>query len=102
MILVQGYARFEPGEIARLKPELEAMMAASRAEPGCEAYCYAVDLGDSDSITICERWADQAALDAHFETPHMARLGAVLGTARIRAIKIDAWEGSFLRTVMGV
>lgn len=102
MILVQGYARFEPGEIARLVPELEAMVAASRAEPGCEEYSYGLDLTDPGLLHICERWTDQAAIDAHFATPHMARLSQVLGTARIRAIKIDAWEGIFLRTVMGV
>jgi quinol monooxygenase YgiN len=49
-----------------------AMLAASRAEEGCLEYAYAEDVADPGLIRVFEVWRDQAALDAHFQTPHMA------------------------------
>ena len=49
-----------------------AMMTATRAEDGCVAYAYAEDVAEPGLIHVFEIWRDQAALDAHFKTPHMA------------------------------
>ena len=46
------------------------MLAASRAEDGCITYSYAIDVQDPGLIRVFEVWRDQAALDAHRETPH--------------------------------
>jgi len=51
---------------------MTAMMAASRVEDGCLDYGYAEDVGEPGLVHVFERWRDQAALDAHFQTPHMA------------------------------
>jgi len=48
------------------------MLAASRAEDGCVEYSYAVDVADQGLIRVFEVWRDEAALKAHFATPHMA------------------------------
>ena len=48
------------------------MLAASRAEPGCLRYSYAVDVLDEGLVHVVEAWADRDALAAHFQTPHMA------------------------------
>jgi quinol monooxygenase YgiN len=40
-------------------------MEASRAEPGCLDYVFAADPLDAERVVLFERWADQAALDAH-------------------------------------
>jgi quinol monooxygenase YgiN len=101
MIIVKGEVRFGDREIARLKGELAAMIAATRAEPGCAAYAYAVDLGDPNLLHIAEEWSSEEALDAHMQTPHMAKLGAALGTARIEAMRIDAYQAHYLKNVMG-
>jgi quinol monooxygenase YgiN len=50
-----------------------AMMQATREEAGCRAYSYAEDVGEPGLIHVFEIWRDQAALDAHFKTEHMAR-----------------------------
>jgi quinol monooxygenase YgiN len=101
MIIVKGDVRFGDGEIARLKDEFEAMIAATRAEAGCAAYNYAVDLRDPNLLLVAEEWASEAAMDEHMQTPHMARLGAALATAKIEAIRIDAYQGHYLKNVMG-
>ena len=40
-------------------------MSGSRAEPGCLEYVFAADPLDPERVVLFERWADQAALDAH-------------------------------------
>ena len=50
---------------------MRAMIEASRAEPGCLAYSYAMDVVQPGLIHVLERWADQAALEQHFASPHI-------------------------------
>lgn len=71
-LIIAGTVRVPAENIDRFKPHMEAMLAASRAEDGCEAYSYAVDVADAGLVRIFEVWRDAAALAAHFETPHMA------------------------------
>jgi len=101
MIIVTGEVRFGDGEIERLKEALAANIAATRAEDGCEAYAYGVDIGDPNLLHVAERWSDQAAVDAHMTAPHMGPLMAELGAARIESMRIDAYEGHFLKTLLG-
>ena len=72
-LIIAGTVRVPPENLARFKPHMEAMLAASRAEHGCFTYSYAQDVAEPGLIHIFEAWRDQAALDAHFKTPHMAR-----------------------------
>ena len=71
-LIIAGTVRVPPGNITAFKPHMLAMLTASRAEDGCYEYSYAVDVADPGLIRIYEAWRDQAALDAHFQTPHMA------------------------------
>ena len=43
-----------------------------RAEPGCQDYTFTVNPHVPGEIRLFEIWDDQAALDVHFDTPHMA------------------------------
>jgi quinol monooxygenase YgiN len=71
-VLIAGTVRVPPENLARFKPHMEAMLAASRAEDGCLVYSYAVDVADPGLVRVFEAWRDEAALQAHFATPHMA------------------------------
>jgi quinol monooxygenase YgiN len=101
MIIVKGEVRFGDGDIARLTPAFERNIAASRAEPGCARYAYAVDLTDPNLLHVAEEWSSEEAIDLHMQSPHMGALMAELGTATIESIRIDAYESHFLRNVMG-
>jgi quinol monooxygenase YgiN len=72
-LLIAGTVRVPPGNLAGLKPHMQAMLEASRAEDGCLAYSYAEDVAEPGLIRVFEAWRDQAAIDAHFQAPHMAR-----------------------------
>lgn len=71
-VIIAGTVRVPPKNLERFKPHMQAMLTASRAEDGCLEYSYAVDVAEPGLIRIFEAWRDQAAIDAHFQTPHMA------------------------------
>ena len=71
-VIVAGTVRVPPENIARFAPHMIAMMTASQAEDGCIAYVYAEIVGSPGLMQIFEAWRDQAALEAHFKTGHMA------------------------------
>jgi quinol monooxygenase YgiN len=70
-LIVAGVVRAPPENLEAFRPHMLAMLAASRAEEGCLEYAYAEDVADPGLIRVFEVWRDQAALDAHFQTPHM-------------------------------
>ncbi|OSZ67074.1 antibiotic biosynthesis monooxygenase [Sphingomonas sp. IBVSS1] len=72
MILISGTIRLPEGGLAAALPAMRAMMAASRAEPGCLHYAYAQDVEDPTLIHVSERWTGRAALAAHFASAHLA------------------------------
>lgn len=78
-VVVAGTFRVSADRFEDLRPHLEAVIVATRAEVGCLAYSYARDVEDPELVRVFERWRDQAALDAHFQTPHM------LAWRRVRA-----------------
>ena len=71
-VILAGTFRVPPENLDALKPHMRAVIAASRAEDGCLAYAFGLDLADAGLVQVFERWRDQAALDAHFQSPHMA------------------------------
>jgi quinol monooxygenase YgiN len=72
MLLIVGTVRLPPKKLEEARPAMQRMVAASRAEDGCMEYCYAEDIGDPGLIHVKEMWRDQAALDLHFGSPHIA------------------------------
>ena len=71
-LVIAGTVRVPAENFAAFRPHMLAMLEASRAEDGCIAYSYAEDVAEPGLIRVFEAWRDQAALDAHFRTPHMA------------------------------
>jgi quinol monooxygenase YgiN len=47
-------------------------------EPGCSRFDVLQDADDPDTFYLYEIYADDAAIDAHFETPHFLRLADAL------------------------
>ncbi len=70
-LIVAGTFRIPPKNLDALRPHMQTVMQKTRAEAGCAAYAYAEDVVEPGLIHVFEAWRDRAALDAHFETPHM-------------------------------
>jgi quinol monooxygenase YgiN len=71
-VVIAGTYRVPPANLAKLKPHMDAVVAASRAEDGCQVYSHAHDGQDPGLIRVFEIWRDQAAFDAHGVAPHVA------------------------------
>jgi quinol monooxygenase YgiN len=73
---------------------MSAMVSASRAEDGCVEYSYAEDILERGLIHVKELWRDQAALDRHFASNHIATWRAAwpelgLGERNLRAYDVN-------------
>jgi quinol monooxygenase YgiN len=99
MLIVAGTVRVPPKNLDGLRPHMQAMMAASQAEAGCLDYNYAEDVGEPGLIHVFERWSDPAALDAHFQTPHMAAWRAVWPRYGVSARRLFAYEVASERAI---
>lgn len=99
MLIVAGVIRVPPANLASLRPHMAAMMAASQAEDGCLDYNYAEDVTEPGLIHVFERWRDQAALDAHFKTPHLARWRAAWPAFGVSDRRLFAYEVASERSV---
>lgn len=71
-IVVGGHFRLKPADVEAVRPLMEAVLTATRAEDGCIVYSYAEDVLDPGFIRLFEIWRDMAALDAHNAAPHIA------------------------------
>ena len=91
-LIVAGAVRVPPENLDGLRPHMVAMMTATRAEDGCEAYAYAEDVAEPGLIRIFEIWRDQAALDAHFKTAHMAAWRALWPSFGVTDRDLKAYE----------
>ena len=72
MLLIIGTIRLPAENVSAARDAMAAMANASHAEDGCIEYGYAEDVLVPGLIHIKERWRDRAALDAHFQAPHIA------------------------------
>jgi quinol monooxygenase YgiN len=70
-LTVIARVRAKPGQESRLLQELKRLPAPTRAEAGCISYDLHQSQSDPALFVFYENWASQAALDAHFETPHL-------------------------------
>jgi quinol monooxygenase YgiN len=74
MIHVMARIAFRPEAAAAGLEILAGLTAATRAgEPGCLGYAVFRQLGAPHLFRTVEQWADQAAVDAHMASAHVAR-----------------------------
>ena len=69
MILVIGHVMTSPKTSAEITRLCTEHSARSRAEPGCLAHNVHADCENPARLVFVERWADEAALKAHFAVP---------------------------------
>ena len=63
--------RARPGREAELRTLARSLLTPTRAEPGCLRYVLVEDPDDPAMFTFVEEWVDEAALEAHLQTPHL-------------------------------
>jgi quinol monooxygenase YgiN len=80
VIVVSARARVKPEARDAAVAAARSMREASRAEPGCQEYNFWFAFDDENELLVFEVWDDQAALNAHFGTPHLAEFAQAIPT----------------------
>lgn len=93
MIIIEGTVRIPPENLEAARPVMEKMIRASRAEPGCIDYAYAIDVLDPGLVRISERWESREALTAHFNAAHMAAWRSFFPQLAITGRALRLYEG---------
>ncbi|MFX0576209.1 putative quinol monooxygenase [Nocardia nepalensis] len=78
----------KPGRETELRETLEDMVAPTLAEAGCLAYELYLHPSDPSRVVLLEEWVDEAALAAHFETPHLKECAATLDEILIEPFQL--------------
>lgn len=92
MLLIVGTVRIPVENVARARPAVARLIEATRAEDGCLKYGFAEDVLDPGLIHISEVWRDQAALEAHFASAHIAEWRTVWREIGIRDRDLRLYE----------
>ena len=61
----------KPDKVEELKGVLAALAGPTRREPGCISYEIFQNNADPCDFAFVEEWRDQAAIDAHWASPHI-------------------------------
>jgi quinol monooxygenase YgiN len=72
-IILNVHFEAVPGREKDLARELFAMVAPTRKELGCLAYELHVDPENHGKLMFYEKFADQAAIDFHVNTPYFKK-----------------------------
>ena len=98
-LIIAGTVRVPTDRLEAFKPHMQAMLEASRAEDGCLEYSYAEDVAEPGLIRVFEVWRDQGAIDAHFQTPHMAAWRAAWPQFGVSDRRLFAYEVASHRAI---
>ena len=69
---INGAARAFAEEMVR-----SGTAAAVRAEEGNLRYAYFFPMDDPETVLLIDQWRDQAAIDAHHDSPMMGQIAAL-------------------------
>lgn len=73
---------------------IEPLVTATRQEAGCISYGFYEDLVTPGAFQLHEIWEDQAALDAHMQTPHIAAFNEAIGTIEVLDLAITFYDAT--------
>jgi quinol monooxygenase YgiN len=82
LIVIIGQFDVHPEDAAAVGDLMRTMMTETQKEQGCQHYAFSTDLATPNRFQLSELWDGDAALEAHFQSAHMATYRA--GLARLR------------------
>lgn len=92
MIIVAGYIEVEAAKAEEGEALARAMMAETRKEAGCVIYDITRSVERPTRYHVYEEWESLAALEAHFQAPHMAAFREGLGRIGVVERKVSRRE----------
>ena len=101
MLVIAGHFRIDPAKQAQAEAAAREMMQATRREPGCIAYVFALRLERAGLLHLFEQWESAAALEVHFVAPHMATFQRLVGGFGVKESKVERYEIASIGSVRG-
>jgi quinol monooxygenase YgiN len=100
MLLIAGTVKVKPETRAEAAQAALTMAKATQGEAGCVSYGFYAALEDPNTFLIFEQWESEAALAAHFQTPHMATFNQLIPRFLAAPPSIDRYEVSAVVKMM--
>jgi quinol monooxygenase YgiN len=91
LLTVVARLRAKAGQEAKLRGELQRLVAPTRAEAGCITYDLHESMSEAGCFLFHEVWKKPADLDAHFQTPHMLAIAKVLPELLAEPMDLTKW-----------
>ncbi len=88
MLIVTGVVEVSADGVNKARAAARIMVCETIKEDGCFVYEFSQVLGHEARFRVYEEWRDQAALEAHFATAHMATFRAALAEVGIVSSEI--------------
>ena len=82
----------KPGLEKIVLAELQALIAPTRAEPGCLQYDLHCSVENVSSFLFVERWRSQADIANHFDMPYLKALKAKESEILAQPVEITLWK----------
>lgn len=73
-VVVVGSFSAQPGKEAEAVAAFEALLEPTHREDGCILYALHRGVDDPRRLAFVERWASREQLDAHLQSPHVAKV----------------------------
>jgi len=94
MVIVLASVMLKPGQVDEALALSQQHVARSRAEPGCLSHAVHRDSEGTQRIVFVERWADRAALMAHFQVPASRQFVKALSALASAPPQMTLYEAS--------
>jgi quinol monooxygenase YgiN len=94
MIIIVASVLVRPDRLDEALEQSRKHVARSRAEAGCLSHAVHQDAEDPCLLVFLERWADQAAVDAHFAVPEARAFARSLGTMAATPAEMQLFEAT--------
>lgn len=91
-ITVIAHATAKPGKEKELRAALQSMVVPTRTEEGCLNYDLHQSLKNPCDFVFHENWTDQASLDTHLQTKHIADAMTAAQHFLAEPVKITLWK----------
>lgn len=90
-LTVIAYFRAKPGQESRAREALQALLAPTRAEPGCINYDLHQSLDDPAAFVFYENWESAAHLEVHARSAHIRALERIVPDVFTAPPEISRW-----------
>jgi len=92
---VMGWLKLKPGKRDAFVAEYQKGALATRREPGCVFYDFALSSEDTDTVLIMECFANEDAHASHLKQPHFKAVWAAFQKFGAEGRFEDIWSNTF-------